>query len=160
MSRRFYVIVAAFVVTGAVIVWMVSPRGSKVGTTVAHPFSGAPVMVELAAGDTLAFRLDVAVTRERSDDDEKDRLHDELARSTLTVRAKGPEELVATCPSWAGRVLMSSTLGDQLSLTGVLVECEIPIVRPGNYAVTGLIAKAAGLKIERAELEVRRDRKR
>ena len=142
------------------IAWVVWPRGTKVGTTTAFPGAGAPVLVALTAGDTLTFRLDATMRVQGYDDDDQDEAREKLRASSLEVAVTDERgrEVRVVCPAHAGRSMSATTVGNELTLSGTLVACDVPITETGPYRVEGSVTPVAGLALTSVTLEVRRIR--
>lgn len=151
--------IATFAVMAG-ITWVVWPRGTKVGTTAAFPSAGAPVLVALNAGDTLTFRLDATMRVQGYDDDDQDEAREKLRASSLEVVVTDEHGRVArvACPAHAGRSMSATTIGHELTLSGTLVACDVPITETGPYRVEGSVTPVAGLALSSVTLEVRRIR--
>ncbi|HEX2871284.1 MAG TPA: hypothetical protein VHP33_08510 [Polyangiaceae bacterium] len=145
---------------GALIFYMVRPRGDKVGdTNLTDPL--ATLVVNAKGGDSLVFRVDASVQLAAlslsSDDVVEQRVSAQLRSSLLTVHATAPSgrEQTATCAVYKGRATATTTTSGKLTRSGMLNDCAIPLDQDGPWNVRGSVAWHPELKLESATLETR-----
>jgi hypothetical protein len=145
---------------GILIFHMVRPRGERVGeTSLLEP--RATLLVNAKQGDSLVFRVDASMRVARisllGDDQLEREMTRQLARSMLTVRAAlaSGTEHVATCPLYKGRAVSTTSTSGSFSRTGMLNDCVIVLVQPGNWTVRASVAWSSELEPTSATLETR-----
>lgn len=145
---------------GALVFYMVRPRGDKIGeTNLADPL--ATLVVNAKAGNALVFRVDaslqVAALTLLSDDVIEQRASAQLRSSLLTVRATTPSgrEQTATCAVYKGRAASTTTTTGKLTRSGMLNDCVVALDQDGPWNVRGSVAWHPELKLQSATLETR-----
>lgn len=145
---------------GALVFYMVRPRGDKVGdTNLADPL--ATLMVQGKAGDSLVFRVDASVQvgalRLLSDDVVEQQASTQLKKSMLTVRAFAPSgrEHTTTCPVYKGRAASTTQTSATFTRSGMLNDCVLPLDEAGPWRVSGTVAWHPELQVKSANLETR-----
>ncbi len=147
---------------GALVYFMVRPRGEHVGvTSLTDP--KAALVVDAKPGDSLLFRVDASIGLPRitlADDDQIERqASKQLQSSLLTVRATAPSgsERTTTCSVYKGRALSTTTTSGTLSRSGMLNDCVLLLDQPGAWQVRGTVAWTSDLVLRSASLETRRE---
>jgi hypothetical protein len=145
---------------GALIFYMVRPRGEKVGdTNLTDP--RATLVVNGKAGDSLVFRVDasvqIAALSLLSDDVIEQQASTQLKKSLLTVSALAPSgrEHSATCAVYKGRAASTTTTPAKFTRSGMLNDCVVPLDQDGAWSVRGSVAWHPELKLQSATLETR-----
>lgn len=145
---------------GALVFYMVRPRGDKIGdTNLTDPL--ATLVVNGKAGDALVFRVDasvqVAAASLLSDDIIEEQATKQLQKSLLTVRAVAPSgrEHSATCTVYKGRAATTTSTPGTFTRSGMLNDCSIPLDETGPWRVGGSVAWHSELKLQSATLETR-----
>lgn len=145
---------------GALVFYMVRPRGDKVGdTNLTDPL--ATLAVNGKAGDSLVFRVDasvqIAAVSLVSDDMIEQQATRQLQKSLLTVRALAPSgrEHTTTCAVYKGRAATTTTTPGRFTRSGMLNDCSIPLDETGSWRIGGNVAWHSELKLQSATLETR-----
>lgn len=145
---------------GALVFYMVRPRGEKIGdTNLTDPL--ATLVVHGKAGDSLVFRVDasvhVAALSLVNDDMLERQASTQLQKSLLTVRALAPSgrEHTGACAVYTGRAATTTTTPGKLTRSGMLNDCSIPLDETGPWRVSGSVAWHSELKLQSATLETR-----
>jgi hypothetical protein len=137
------------------------PRGQRVGTLdVTTPTS---LDVDLKAGDTLSFRLDVIVgtvsgypnsSRSRSN-----AVHEQLKASavTLTLAQGSDPEVTTRCGAYDDKATTGSSSPDNVESSGLPLRCSLKAIKPGRHTLTASVAWVPE-DVRKASLEVRRQR--
>ncbi|HMJ11871.1 MAG TPA: hypothetical protein VK524_10685 [Polyangiaceae bacterium] len=152
----FLVVIASF---AAYFLW---PRGERVG--VLDLRAAAPSLgVDLAAGDTLNFRLDVTVgTNSSYPDSSRSRtnaVHDQLQASAVTASLvrDGSAPSSTQCGAFAGKATTVGSGSDDVASSGLPLDCSLKAPAAGRYTLTVRVAWVPK-DIREAKLEVRRQR--
>ncbi|HVJ20293.1 MAG TPA: hypothetical protein VM686_32985 [Polyangiaceae bacterium] len=140
------------------------PRGKRVG--VIDLRGEAPALgVDLAAGDTLSFRLDVTVgtasSYPNSSRSRTNAVHDELKDSALTVdlTRDGSAVGTTTCGAYDDRATTVSSGSDDVASSGLPLRCSLVAGAGGKYTLTARVVwvpkdiRAAKLTIHRQRAE-------
>lgn len=145
---------------GALVFYMVRPRGEKIGeTNLSDPL--ASLVANGKAGDSLVFRVDasvrVAALALSSDDVIEQQATRQLQKSLLTVRAFAPSgrEHTSTCAVYKGRAATTTTTPGKFTRSGMLNDCVIPLDETGPWRVRGSVAWHSELELQSATLETR-----
>lgn len=168
MSPRSKVVVGV-VVAGlgaagliAILLWAIdrnTSRGVPVGR-VDLKTPGAALLVDLAAGDALHFRIDALfVTPPGSNRERKSELDLRLRSSTLTVQVAdaGGATRETSCAAYFG----AGHQGDVAATTiekSMVTECTLLAVTPGRHTVRPSVAWDGSLVVQLASVEVRVER--
>ena len=138
------------------------PRGERIGQLDLR--AAAPQLgVDLAAGDTLSFRLDAKVGTTsgypNSSRSRTNAVHDELAASKVTVELtlNGAAVGSTTCGAYDGKATTSSSSSDDVATSGLPLRCKLLARNAGKYQLSARVAWVPG-DIRAATLEVRRQR--
>jgi hypothetical protein len=138
------------------------PRGERVGQLDLR--AGAPHLdVDLAAGDTLSFRLDATVGTTggypNSSRSRTNQVHEELERSKLTVdlALTGMPIGSTTCGGYDGKATTTSSSSDDVATSGLPLRCTLEAKATGKYALSTRVAWVPR-DVRVAKLEVRRQR--
>ena len=150
----FLAVIASF---AAYFLW---PRGESVG--VLDLRAPAPSLgVELAAGDTLSFRLDVTVgTTSGYPDSSRSRtnaVHDQLEASVITASLErdGTARHSTQCGAFDGKATTVGSGADDVASSGLPLDCALKAPAPGRYTL-GVSVAWVPRDIREAKLEVRR----
>lgn len=145
---------------GALVFYMVRPRGDKIGDTkLTDPL--ATLVVNGRAGDSLVFRVDASVRVPAlgllSDDVIEQQASAQLKKSMLTVHAVAPSgrEQASTCAIYKGRAAATTHTPATFTRSGMLNDCLISLDQSGAWSVRGAVAWHPELKLDDATLETR-----
>lgn len=135
------------------------PRGERVGVLDLRD-EGSRLGVELAAGDTLSFRLDVTVGTTKGYDPDSSRsrsnaVHEELEASEITVdlALEGNAGISTKCGAYDGKATTVSSTDDEVDSSGLPLRCSLVASAPGKYTLTSRVVWAPK-DIREAKLEV------
>ena len=137
------------------------PRGERIGRLDLR--APAPQLdVDLAAGDTLNFRLDATVRDTGYPNSSRSRttaVHDELAASKITVdlTLNGAPVGSATCGAFDGKATTTSSGSEDVTTSGLPLRCTLRARNPGKYQLRAGVAWVPR-DVRAATLEVRRQR--
>ena len=137
------------------------PRGERIGQLDLR--AAAPQLeVDLAAGDTLNFRLDATVRSSDYPNSSRSRtnaVHDELAASKITVELtlRGAAVGSATCGAFDGKATTTSSGSDDVATSGLPLRCRLRASRAAKYQLRARVAWVPR-DVRAAMLEVRRER--
>lgn len=145
---------------GALVFYLVRPRGERVGeTNLSDPL--ATLVVNGHAGDSLVFRVDasVRVTAQlfSNDDVIEQQTSRHLRKSTLTVLAVAPSgrELSARCAVYNGRAATTTRTPATFTRSGMLNDCVVVLDQSGPWSVRGIVVWHPELTLASATLETR-----
>jgi hypothetical protein len=137
------------------------PRGERIGQLDLR--AAAPQLdVDLAAGDTLNFRLDATVRNRDYPNSSRSRTnaaHDQLAASKLTVELtlNGAAVGSATCGAFDGKATTTSSGSDDVATSGLPLRCTLRARSAARYQLRARVAWVPR-DVRAATLEVRRER--
>jgi hypothetical protein len=138
------------------------PRGERIGRLDLR--AAAPQLdVDLAAGDTLSFRLDATVGTTsgypNSSRSRTNAVHDELAASKITIdlTLNGAAVGSATCGAFDGKATTSSSGSDDVATSGLPLRCTLRARNAGKHQLRARVAWVPR-DVRAAMLEVRRQR--
>lgn len=154
-------VIAGLVLAGvlvAILLWAIA-RNTSPGEPVGQidlRAPGATLLVDLAAGDALHFRIDglFGAPPGGSNRTRAQALDTKLRASVLTVVVSGQQ---SSCPAYfgAGR---QGTIGPTTVEKSMVTECTIVVTTPGRRTVQATVTWAPGLFVHSAMLEVRVER--
>lgn len=147
---------------GSLAAYFLWPRGERVG--ILNLREGTPVVsVDLGAGDTLNFRLDVVVgTTSGYPDSSRSRsnaVHEQLESSEIAVALmqSGSSVVSARCGAYDGKATTVSSSSDEVDSTGLPLACKLKAEKAGKYTLEAR-TKWVPKDVRAAKLEVRRQR--
>ena len=138
------------------------PRGERIGRLDLRMVEPR-LDVDLAAGDTLSFRLDATVGTTsgypNSSRSRTNTVHDELASSKVTVdlALNGVAAGSTTCGAFDGKATTSSSGSDDVATSGLPLRCTLLARKAGKHQLSARVAWVP-LDLRAATLEVRRQR--
>ena len=153
------IFVACIASLAAYFLW---PRGDRVGEMDLR--AAAPTLaVDLAAGDTLSFRLDVTVGTDsgypNSSRSRNNAVHDQLEASKLAVtlaQGDGPGTST-TCGAYDGKATTVSGSSSEVESSGLPLRCSLVAKTAGRHTITARVTWVPK-DVREAKLEVRRVR--
>jgi len=140
---------------------VVRPKGTPIGQIdVRDPKLVTQVDVDAAPGEKLYFRFDsieVVPPPGASPDRQRD-AREAIRESTVTVvvlDSRGASRSV-TCGAYSGTSTTTVSSPRSFSMSGVNIDCVMPIETAGHYVVRASVAWRPAINVSEAKLEVRK----
>ena len=164
-SKRTWILFVAFfaIFTVGLITFIaiyLRPKGERVGNLDLQAPASA-LTLDLPAGDSLNFRLDVTVGTNgypNSSRARRDAIYERLRASTITVSRTGPAgaAVSTTCGAYDGKSTSSSGSSSEVSVGGIPITCAFAALAPGRHVIDAKVVWAKDAEVRTATLEVRR----
>jgi hypothetical protein len=155
------IVLAGIASLAAYFLW---PRGERVGVLDLRD-AASSVGVELAAGDTLTFHLDVIVGTTSggyptdSSRSRRNVVHEQLEASKISVdfALEGNAGSATTCAAFDGKATTGSSDDEKVESSGLPLRCSFKARTPGKYTLTTRVVWVPQ-DVRKAKLEVWRQR--